>query len=84
VAAIGVLGFWYSLPRGAKSVLAASCFAVLIAAWYWGAEMSGAIGAVVALLVVSGVLFWGATRIARQQAGENPDAVEKGGQQDLA
>jgi hypothetical protein len=66
VAAVGALGLWFSLPRGARSVLAASCLALLISAWYWGAEMSGALGAVLALVVVSAVLFWGSTRMGRQ------------------
>jgi hypothetical protein len=66
LAAAGCLGLWYSLPRGSKPVLVASCITVLVAAWYWGVEMSGALGAVVALLVVSAFLFWGATRMGRE------------------
>jgi hypothetical protein len=79
VAGIGVLGLWYSLPRGARTVLIASCLALLISAWYWGAEMSGALGAVLALVVVSVVLFWGATRLARQSNGEDPSPLQGGG-----
>ena len=65
VAAIGVLGLAYSLPRDAQVVALTSCMAVLVAAWYWGVEMSGALGAVFALLVVSILLFWGATRLGK-------------------
>jgi len=65
VAVLGLLSLWYSLPRGIKSVAASACAALLISAWYWGAEMSGALGAVLALVVVSVILFWGATRIGR-------------------
>ena len=65
VAVVGASGLWFSLPRGSRSVLAASCLALLIAAWYWGAEMSGALGAVGALTVVSVALFWGAGRMGR-------------------
>lgn len=75
VALIGVLGLWYGLPRHWMWVAGASCVALLIAAWYWGAEMSGASGAVLALLAVSGILFWSATRIGLgTKAG-----AEKGG-----
>ncbi len=56
----------------------ASCLALLISAWYWGAEMSGALGAVLALVVVSAVLFWGATRMGRGPAA----AESKGAEQD--
>jgi hypothetical protein len=77
VAGVGALGLWYSLPRGARSVLAASCLALLVSAWYWGAEMSGALGAVLALMVVSAVLFWGATRMGRQPAGEESEGTGK-------
>ena len=65
VAVVGGLGLWYSVPRGARSVLVASCMALLISAWYWGAEMNGALGAVVALVVASALLFWGASRLGR-------------------
>jgi len=75
VAAVGAFGLWYSLPRGARSVLISSCLAFLISAWYWGAEMSGALGAVLALLVVSAVLFWGATRVGRWSAPSEPKGI---------
>jgi len=77
VAAVGGLGLWFSLPRGARSVLAASCLALLISAWYWGAEMSGALGAVFALAVVSAVLFWGSTRMERWSTVGEPKGAEK-------
>ncbi|MCJ7630281.1 MAG: hypothetical protein MUO50_18050 [Longimicrobiales bacterium] len=79
VATVGALGLWYSLPRGAKSVLVASCLALLISAWYWGAEMSGALGAVLALVVVSAVLFWGATRMGRWAAAPEAKGAEQDG-----
>lgn len=63
VAVIGGLGLWFAIPRGSRPVLITSCIALLIAAWYYGAEMAGALGAVVALTVMSGVLFFGASRI---------------------
>lgn len=63
VAAIGGLGLWFAIPRGSRAVLIASCLALLIAAWFYGAEMAGALGAVVALTVMAGALFLGASRI---------------------
>jgi hypothetical protein len=72
VAAVGCLGLWYSLPRGSKPALVTSCVALLIAAWYWGTEMSGALGAVAALLVISAILFWGATRMGRRPGTDEP------------
>jgi hypothetical protein len=63
VAVIGGLGLWFAIPKGSRPVLITSCIALLIAAWYYGAEMAGALGAVVALTVMSGVLFFGASRI---------------------
>lgn len=79
VAAIGVLGLWYGLPRHRMWVAGASCVALLIAAWYWGAEMSGALGAVLALLAVSAILFWSATRIGRGLRGGDETGNETGG-----
>jgi hypothetical protein len=65
VAAVGGLGLWFALPRGSKTVLLASCIALLIAAWYWGVEMSGALGAVGALVVVSTIFFWGSSQMGK-------------------
>ncbi len=77
VAVVGGLGLWYSLPRGARSILVASCFALLISAWYWGAEMNGALGAVAALVVVSALLFWGASRIGPLPSAEQNKRAEE-------
>jgi hypothetical protein len=38
--------------------------------------MSGALGAVLALLVVSAILFWGATRMGRRPAHPEDGAEE--------
>jgi hypothetical protein len=65
VAGIGVLGLCYSIPRGFRSVLIASCLALLVAAWYYGAEKAGALGAVLALTVMSILLFWAASKLGR-------------------
>jgi hypothetical protein len=69
VAALGGLGLWFALPRGSRPVLLASCLALLIAAWYYGAEKAGALGAVLALSVTSAVLFWGSSRIGSRSPG---------------
>lgn len=66
VAVVGSLGLWFSIPRGARSVLLASCLALLIAAWYYGAEKAGALGAVVALTLMAMVLFWVSSRLGRR------------------
>ena len=66
VAGIGVLGLWYSIPRGIRSVLVASCLALLVAAWYYGAEKAGALGAVLALTAMSVLLFWAASKLGRR------------------
>jgi hypothetical protein len=63
VAAIGGAGLWYSIPRGMRWVLATSCLALLIAAWYYGAEKAGALGAVLALFGMSVILFWGSFKL---------------------
>ncbi|MFC1660291.1 hypothetical protein ACFL3S_02345 [Gemmatimonadota bacterium] len=63
VAALGGLGLWFALPRGSRPVLVASCLALLIAAWYYGAEKAGALGAVLALSVTAALLFWGSSRL---------------------
>jgi hypothetical protein len=63
LAAIGGAGLWYSIPRGMRWVLATSCLALLIAAWYYGAEKAGALGAVLALTGMSVILFWGSFKL---------------------
>jgi hypothetical protein len=68
VAGIGVLGLWYSIPRGIRAVLIASCLALLVAAWYYGAAKAGALGAVLALTVMSVLLFWAASKLGRRKA----------------
>ena len=75
LAGIGGAGLWFSIPRGIRSVLLASCLALLIAAWYYGAEKAGALGAVLALTGMSVILFWGASRLGRPRAtpGEATD-----------
>ena len=68
LAGIGGAGLWFSIPRGIRSVLLASCLALLIAAWYYGGEKAGALGAVLALTGMSVILFWGAARLGRSRS----------------
>lgn len=68
LAGIGGAGLWYSIPRGFPWVLAASCLTLLIAAWYYGAEKAGALGAVFALAGMSVILFWGSFKLGRLRA----------------
>ncbi len=65
VACVGAAGLWYSIPRGFRWVLVTSCLALLIAAWYYGAEKAGALGAVLALAAMSALLFWISSRMGR-------------------
>jgi len=67
VASIGVLGLWYGIPRAVRSVLIVSCLALLVAAWYYGAEKAGALGAVLALTAMAVILFWASTRLGSRQ-----------------
>jgi hypothetical protein len=73
VGAVGGMGLWYSIPRRSRVVLAAGCLALLLAAWYYGAERGGALGSVVALAVMAGILFWGASRMGSSPP-ETPSA----------
>ncbi len=69
VGGVGGVGLWYGLARGSRPVLVAACVALLIAAWYYGAEKAGALGSVLALGVMAALLFWGATRVGRPVPG---------------
>jgi hypothetical protein len=75
VAALGGLGLWFALPRGSRPVLLASCLALLIAAWYYGAEKAGALGAVLALSVTAAILFWGSSRVGARSGGNEVEAA---------
>lgn len=79
VAAVGAGGLWFSLKRGLKGVLLASCLALLVSAWFYGAEMAGALGAVLALAGVSAVLFWGAWRVGGGGGANIVASADEGG-----
>ncbi|NIP57126.1 MAG: DUF2157 domain-containing protein [Gemmatimonadetes bacterium] len=63
VAAVGVAGLVYALPRQSRGPIMSSCLALLIAAWYYGVAESGALGAVGALVFTAILLFWISTRL---------------------
>lgn len=58
VSGVGVLGLAYGNREGARRVLAMSAFAFIVGVWYWAVERGGALGAVLALVVTAGALFW--------------------------
>ena len=54
----GVAAFAYGNTRGLRPVIGAAALAFIAAVWYWGVERGGALGAVLALALTAGVLFW--------------------------
>jgi hypothetical protein len=74
IAVVGALGLWFALPRGSRSVLVASCLTLLAAAWYYGGAKAGALGAVLALTVMAGILFWASSRMSGPRSSPQPAA----------
>ncbi|MBI4539245.1 MAG: DUF2157 domain-containing protein [Gemmatimonadetes bacterium] len=66
VAMLGVLGLGHGVPRGMPELMAASCLAIVSAAWYYAFERAQLLGTVLALLVTAAALFWLAGRIMRR------------------
>jgi hypothetical protein len=64
-AAIGGAAMAYGLQRTERSVLVAGCFALLSAAWYYGVDRGGVLGAVAALAATAALLFWLSARLGR-------------------
>lgn len=63
VGAIGMAGLRYGLRFDERGAIAAACIALMAAAWYFGAEAGGAIGAVAALLFSAVLFFWISARL---------------------
>lgn len=63
VASIGAVGLYYGLRFDARDTIVASCIALLTAAWYFGTEAGGAIGAILALAFSAALFFWISTRL---------------------
>ena len=70
VSGSGVLGFLYAREHRVREILAVSALSFIAGAWYWGVERAGALGAVVALGVTAGLLFW--------VSAKGPDGQESG------
>lgn len=64
-AAIGGAAMAHGLHREERSMLVAGCFALLVAAWYYGVDRGGVLGAVAALAATAGLLFWLSARLGR-------------------
>ncbi len=58
VSGSGVAGFLYAHHNRTREILAVSALSFVSGAWYWGVERAGALGAVGALAVTAGLLFW--------------------------
>jgi hypothetical protein len=76
---IGSLGLWYGIRRGFRAVLVTSCLVLLIAAWYYGVEKAGALGAVLALGGMAAILFFVAARLAPSKAASGSGIAGGGG-----
>jgi hypothetical protein len=70
VAGIGALALRYAIRQGARTTLFAACFAIIVAAWYFGLDRGGALGVVLSLAASAALLFWISTRVGwRGQEG---------------
>jgi hypothetical protein len=69
VSGVGMLGLVYGNREGARRVLAMSALAFIVGVWYWAVERGGALGAVLALLVTAGALFWISGRSSHSAEG---------------
>ena len=67
----GAIAIGYGLRHNSRAVTYAGCAVLVIAAWVFGIQESGAIGAVLALAFTAALLFWIAGRIGR---GSKADA----------
>lgn len=65
--AVGASAIAYGLAQEADGVLRSGAVAVVAAAWYFGVESAGALGAVLALLFTAAVLFWVSVRVGARE-----------------
>ncbi len=61
--AVGALGLYYGVRRGARSVLLTGSLAIVVSVWIFGIEQGGSLGAVAALAFTAALLFWVSSRI---------------------
>jgi len=76
VGGLGAAGLWHAVRFGGRPTLLASCLAVLAAAWYYGVERGGALGAVLSLAGSAAFLFWVSTRIGWERDSEETEAAD--------
>jgi hypothetical protein len=67
VGAVGGLAVAHGLRHEQRSVLAAGCIALVAAAWYYGIDRGGVLGAVLALAATAALLFWLSARLGRRE-----------------
>lgn len=70
VGGVGVVAFGYGNRKGIRPVMATSALAFVAAAWFWGVERGGALGAVLALGLTAAGLFWISGRAGTPDAPE--------------
>jgi hypothetical protein len=73
VGGAGIAGFVYGLRFRIRRILGTSAIAFIAAVWYWAVDRAGALGAVFALAVTAGLLFWISGR-----AGKTAEGVDMG------
>jgi hypothetical protein len=67
-AALGGGALWYGLRFDALTTFTAGVLGLAVGAWVYGLERAEALGAVAALAVAAGLLFWLSTRIRGRSA----------------
>jgi len=72
VSGVAALAFAHASRHGLRASMAASTFAFIVGLWVWAVDRGGALGAVAALVVTAGLLFWVSGR-----AGD-PDEAGRG------
>lgn len=70
VGGTGALGLVYAVTYGSSSVLGVSSLALVAAAWYYGVERAGALGAVLALGFTAALLIWLSVRLGKREASD--------------
>ena len=76
IATVGALGLRHAIRYGGRSTLASSCLALTLAAWYYGVDRGGALGAVLALAATAALLFWVSTRVGWRGGGADAETPE--------
>lgn len=70
VGGTGVLGLIYAVVYASSPVLGVSSLTLVVAAWYYGVERAGALGAVLALAFTAALLIWLSVRLGRPEASD--------------